>query len=245
VCVPETLHAAAEPPFHHLHTSRHYPTGDQQRDDGVGVAVGVALIVTGLGLVDYVAVRLVRDGHTQDAVSGQRGVGRGAQDPRRTPDSWRGEPLAYSDTDRISNSPTEAINLLIKKVRRVGHGLRNFHNYRLRLLLHWDVEWHTPDATCLSRPASPRRKCCANGDRPDRGSRIGSETAGTSQDGVCLMRRSIAVLAGQVALRETLEAARDRHWFVHTEEVTGSIPVSPTSANAPSRSWEGAFDYRF
>jgi len=26
---------------------------------------------------------------------------------------------------------------------------------------------------------------------------------------------------------------------------TGSIPVSPTSANAPSRSWEGAFDYRF
>ena len=115
--------------------------------------------------------------HAQDAVSGQRGVGRGAQDPRRTPDSWRGEPLAYSDTDRISNGPTEAINLLIKKVKRVGHGLRNFDNYRLRLLLHWDVEWHTPDATCLSRPASPRRKCCANGDRPDRGSRIGSQDA--------------------------------------------------------------------
>ena len=43
------------------------------------------------------------------------------------------------------------INLLIKKVKRVGHGLRNFDNYRLRLLLHCDVEWHTPDATRLGR----------------------------------------------------------------------------------------------
>jgi transposase len=30
---------------------------------------------------------------------------------------------------------TEAINLLVKKVKRVGHGFRNFANYRLRLLL--------------------------------------------------------------------------------------------------------------
>ena len=36
-----------------------------------------------------------------------------------------------------------------------------------------------------------------------------------------------------------------RRTLLHTEEVTGSIPVSPTSANAPSRSWEGAFDYNF
>jgi len=28
--------------------------------------------------------------------------------------------------------PTEAVNLLIKKVKRVGHGFRNFDNYRLR-----------------------------------------------------------------------------------------------------------------
>ena len=28
------------------------------------------------------------------------------------------------------------MNLLIKKVKRVGHGFRNFTNYRLRLLLH-------------------------------------------------------------------------------------------------------------
>ena len=65
----------------------------------------------------------------------------------RTPDSWRGELLAYLDTDPISNGPTEAINLLIKKAKRVGHGLRNFDNYPLRLLRHCDVEWHTPDAT--------------------------------------------------------------------------------------------------
>ena len=38
---------------------------------------------------------------------------------------------------------------------------------------------------------------------------------------------------------------RPRPIRVHTEEVTGSIPVSPTSTNAPFRSWEGAFDYRF
>jgi transposase len=65
----------------------------------------------------------------------------------RTIDSWRTELLAYFDTDRISNGPTEAINLLIKKIKRVGHGFRNFDNYRLRLLLHCGVEWNTPTAT--------------------------------------------------------------------------------------------------
>jgi transposase len=64
-----------------------------------------------------------------------------------TIDSWRTELLAYFDTERISNGPTEAVNLLIKKIKRVGHGFRNFDNYRLRLLLHCGAEWHTPDAT--------------------------------------------------------------------------------------------------
>jgi hypothetical protein len=35
------------------------------------------------------------------------------------------------------------MNLLIKKIKRVGHGFRNTDNYRLRLLLHCGVEWHT------------------------------------------------------------------------------------------------------
>lgn len=60
---------------------------------------------------------------------------------------WRSELLAYFTTGGISNGPTEAINLLIKKVKRVGHGFRNFDNYRLRLLLHCGVDWDTIHAT--------------------------------------------------------------------------------------------------
>jgi hypothetical protein len=40
----------------------------------------------------------------------------------RTIDSWRAELLAYFDTGGVSNGPTEATNLLIKKIKRVGHG---------------------------------------------------------------------------------------------------------------------------
>jgi len=67
----------------------------------------------------------------------------------RTIDSWRVEFLAYFDTGGISNGPTEAVNLLIKKIKRVGHGFRNFNNYRLRLLLHCGVGWDTIHATPL------------------------------------------------------------------------------------------------
>jgi Transposase len=49
----------------------------------------------------------------------------------RTLDAWREELLAYFDTGGVSNGPTEAINELIKKIKRVGHGYRNFANYRL------------------------------------------------------------------------------------------------------------------
>jgi len=62
----------------------------------------------------------------------------------RTLRSWQPELLAYFDTDRTSNGPTEAINLLVEKIRRIGHGFRNFDNYRLRLLLACGVDWHTP-----------------------------------------------------------------------------------------------------
>jgi hypothetical protein len=53
----------------------------------------------------------------------------------RTLRSWQTELLAYFDTDGASNGPTEAINLLVEKARRIGHGYRNLDNYRLRLLL--------------------------------------------------------------------------------------------------------------
>ncbi len=73
----------------------------------------------------------------------------------RTIDSWRTELLAYFDTGGVSNGPTEAINLLIKKIKRVGHGFRNFDNYRLRLLLHCGVHWNTVRATPI-RGRPPR-----------------------------------------------------------------------------------------
>ena len=58
--------------------------------------------------------------------------------------------LAFHTTGR-SNGPTEGINLLIKKVKRVGHGFRNFANYRLRLLLHCGVTWQTHRTARLRR----------------------------------------------------------------------------------------------
>jgi transposase len=61
----------------------------------------------------------------------------------RTVRAWEAEILAFHTTGGCSNGPTEALNLLIKKVKRVGHGFRNFANYRLRLLLHCGVTWQT------------------------------------------------------------------------------------------------------
>lgn len=61
----------------------------------------------------------------------------------RTIDRWRDEVLAYHQTGGASNGPTEAVNLLIEKIRRIGHGYRNFTNYRRRLLLGCGIQWAT------------------------------------------------------------------------------------------------------
>jgi transposase len=37
---------------------------------------------------------------------------------------------------RVSNGPTEALNNLIKRIKRIGFGFRNFDNYRIRALLY-------------------------------------------------------------------------------------------------------------
>jgi transposase len=73
----------------------------------------------------------------------------------RTVRAWEAEILAFHSTMGCSNGPTEAVNLLIKKVKRVGHGFRNFTNYRLRLLLHCGVRWQT-HRTARLRGRSPR-----------------------------------------------------------------------------------------
>lgn len=72
----------------------------------------------------------------------------------RTIAAWQDEILAYHHTG-LSNGPTEAMNLLVKKIKRVGHGFRNFDNYRLRLLLHCGVTWQDqPTARLRARPRS-------------------------------------------------------------------------------------------
>jgi transposase len=73
----------------------------------------------------------------------------------RTVRAWQTEILAWHWTAGCSNGPTEAVNLLIKQVKRVGHGFRNFENYRLRLLLHCGVTWQT-HRTARLRGRSPR-----------------------------------------------------------------------------------------
>lgn len=60
----------------------------------------------------------------------------------RTVKRWEPEILSFFTTGH-SNAKSEAMNLITEKLRRVAHGLRNFENYRLRLLLHSGVEWHT------------------------------------------------------------------------------------------------------
>jgi transposase len=37
---------------------------------------------------------------------------------------------------KMSNGPTEAVNNLIKRIKRIGFGFRNFENYRVRVLLY-------------------------------------------------------------------------------------------------------------
>lgn len=68
---------------------------------------------------------------------------------------WEREILAWHLTGGASNGPTEAVNLLIKKIKRVGHGFKNFDNYRLRLLLHCGVTWQDQPAARL-RGRAPR-----------------------------------------------------------------------------------------
>ncbi len=72
----------------------------------------------------------------------------------KTMSKWRTEVLAHHRSG-ASNGPTEAVNLLIKKMLRVAHGFRSLDNYRLRLLLHCGVRWQTPPAKRM-RGRAPR-----------------------------------------------------------------------------------------
>ena len=67
----------------------------------------------------------------------------------RTLARWRTEILNHHHTG-ASNGPTEGLNLVIKKVKRAGHGFRRFDHYRLRCLL------HAGGITWPNRPSPPR-----------------------------------------------------------------------------------------
>ena len=61
----------------------------------------------------------------------------------RTLRRWRAQILAWH-TARVSNGPTEAVNNLIKRIKRIGFGFKKFTNYRIRVLLYagrpnWDL----------------------------------------------------------------------------------------------------------
>jgi len=66
---------------------------------------------------------------------------------------WRTEILAHHVTGD-SNGPTEAMNLLIKNIKRAGRGFTNFDHYRLRLLAHCGLKWQT-HRTASMRGHSP------------------------------------------------------------------------------------------
>jgi transposase len=53
----------------------------------------------------------------------------------RTIKNWF-DKIANFHLARVTNGPTEALNNLIKRIKRIGFGFRNFENYRIRALLY-------------------------------------------------------------------------------------------------------------
>lgn len=80
--------------------------------------------------------------HTRDTAAAERVITAALDCPvpevarlGRTLTAWRTELLAAFTHPEVSNGPTENLNLKIKNTKRIARGYRNFHNYRLRLLL--------------------------------------------------------------------------------------------------------------
>ncbi len=72
---------------------------------------------------------------------------RTAIDPGRRPYGAQGGPSQFCNYHlaKVSNGPTEALDNLIKRIKRIGFGFRNFENYRIRALLYADrPNWRVP-----------------------------------------------------------------------------------------------------
>ena len=72
----------------------------------------------------------------------------------RTIDRWETPILRWHRTG-LTNAATEGTNLIVKNIKRLGFGFRNFDNYRLGPLLRCGAPWqHHPVAS--TRPRHPR-----------------------------------------------------------------------------------------
>ena len=72
----------------------------------------------------------------------------------RTIAKWRHQIVAWHRS-HVSNGPTEAVNNLVKRVKRVAFGFRRFDHYRIRALLYaggpnWTLLDHSPPAEIRS-----------------------------------------------------------------------------------------------
>jgi transposase len=72
----------------------------------------------------------------------------------RTIDRWETPILRWHHT-RLTNAATEGTNLVIKNIKRLGFGFRNFDNYRLRLLLRCGAPWQHRQVASI-RARQPR-----------------------------------------------------------------------------------------
>jgi transposase len=72
----------------------------------------------------------------------------------RTIARWEAPILRWHNT-QLTNAATEGINLVIKNIKRLGFGFRNFDNYRLRLLLRCGTSWQHHRVASI-RPRQPR-----------------------------------------------------------------------------------------
>jgi len=71
----------------------------------------------------------------------------------RTIARWEVPILRWHRT-RLTNATTEGTNLIIKNIKRLGFGFRNFENYRLRLLLRCGAPWQHRQVASI-RPRQP------------------------------------------------------------------------------------------
>jgi transposase len=68
---------------------------------------------------------------------------------------WSEQIFAYHRTGRASNGRVENTHMLAEKIRRIGHGFTNHHNYRRRLIGRLGIKWHT-QPTARIRGRQPR-----------------------------------------------------------------------------------------